>query len=241
MNRHPLRLLAALALVLVPLSSCSAPPRSADQYEETTRVATPPDPPHSSPPAPAPVLPYQADWSADEDGWIGSDDWTTVNGTLVSRGTDRGNEAGISAPLNLDGIDAYAVEAEIQANRNSDGGALSGLASYGVVVRIQDDGTGYGIGSCQSAGIYICAPDQPAPKIVGIWSDDGDTALDIRPFSGSDDWHLYRIEVRDNTLTVYIDGSFALSATDNAYLTGDVGLWSNRVQINVRRFAVTAL
>lgn len=241
MNRDLLRLLAVMALVLFPLTSCSVPQPSVDQARQTTVATTPPAPSPTSPSAPDPVLPYRADWSTGVAGWTGSDDWAAVNGTLLSRGSDRGNQAGIIAPLNLGGIDSYAVEAEIQANRNSDAGALSGLASYGVVVRVQDDGSGYGIGSCQSAGIFICAPDQPASKVVGIWADEGDTALDIRPSSGGDDWHLYRIEVRGNNLTVYVDGSYALSATDNTYLTGDVGLWSNRVQISVRSFEVTPL
>jgi hypothetical protein len=43
-------------------------------------------------------------------------------------------------------------------------------------------------------------------------------------------------------LRVLIDGAFALSATDNTHLSRrKVGLWSNRSQISVRSFDVTAL
>lgn len=72
----------------------------------------------------------------------------------------------------------------------------------------------------------------------GQCSDNGDRRGSVSPRA---DWHTYRVEVRSHKLTVSIDGAFALSTTDNPYLIGaKVGLWSNGVQIRVRRVEVTA-
>jgi hypothetical protein len=146
------------------------------------------------------------------------------------------------APLDLSGVGDYAVDAEIQLLRYTDEGMTSGLASFGVVVQIQEDGGGYTAGPCVSSGFFSCAPDQPTQRVAGLWADEGDTTLDVRPFRPRTDWHHYRVEVRGNTVTVFIDGAFALKATDNTYLGGrKVGLWSNRCQISVRSFEVAAL
>src|SRR5215218_3417339 len=107
---------------------------------------------------------------------------------------------------------------------------------------MEDDGRGYNAGPCVSSGFFTCAPEQPTQRVAVLWADGGNTTLDVRPFRPRTDWHLYRVEVRGNTLRVLIDGAFALSATDNTHLSRrKVGLWSNRSQISVRSFDVTAL
>jgi serine/threonine protein kinase len=189
----------------------------------------------------ASVLPYRADWSTGLTGWTGTEGWTASGGMLNSNGQDYGNGAGMFAPLDLSEIPDYAVEAEIQVVRAA-AGTISALVSFGVVVRMQNDGTGYNVGSCASSGIFSCATNQPAQWVAGLWADKGRTTLDVRPFKPGADWHTYRIEVRGNRITVSIDGSPALSTTDNTYISGTkVGLWSNRIQISVRRFEITAL
>lgn len=186
------------------------------------------------------MLPYRADWSTNSAGWTGTDDWIAAGGSMLADGT--GYQQTTTAPLDLAGIDAYAVEAEIMAIRNTQAGQISGLGSFGVVVRMQDDGDGYRIGRCVSAGIFICAPDQPSSQVAGIWTENGRTNLDVRPFVAGGEWHRYRVEVVGNTITVLIDGQFALSATDNTYREGGrVGLYANRTQVEVRSFEVRAL
>lgn len=54
--------------------------------------------------------------------------------------------------------------------------------------------------------------------------------------------HLYRVEAKDNTIKLFIDGNLILTMTDNRYLTGsEVGLWSNDVQFQVSSFKVMAM
>lgn len=187
-------------------------------------------------------LPYKADWSTGPAGWSGADGWSVTGGQMHSNGQNYGNAAGMVAPLNLASIDNYAVEAEIQLLRHTDAGMISGIASFGVVTRVQDDGSGYNAGPCVSSGIFSCASNQPDEGVAGLWTDQGRTTLDVRPFQPGSDWHVYKVEVRGNTLTVSIDGYRVLSATDNTYPTGaKVGLWSNRCQINIRRFEVNPI
>jgi len=177
-------------------------------------------------------------------GWTGHEDWTVSGGTLLSRGELYSTQASVFAPLDLDGVDDYAVEAEIQLVTNSDAGAFSGLASFGVVARADDQGVGYGAGRCTSAGIYSCVGNQPADSVALLWSNEDfdQKTLDAQPFTPGTDWHSYRLEVRGNTQTVRIDDQPVLSATDNSHLAGGhVGLWSYRTQVAVRSFAVTPL
>jgi hypothetical protein len=50
------------------------------------------------------------------------------------------------------------------------------------------------------------------------------------------------LEVRGNSMKLLVDGAFMLDATDNGLLSpGRVGLWSDRVQTNVRSFRVIVL
>ena len=234
----------AVTVLVTALASCSPPPSPVPSSSSPIAAISSTPAVTSSPSAPPTqsVLPYRADWSAGAAGWTGSDDWTAMGGQLHSDGTSYGNGAGMVAPLDLTGVGDYAVDAEIQLLRNSDEGMFSGLASFGVVVQMGEDGRGYTAGPCVSSGIYTCAPDQPTQRVAGLWADGGNTTLDVRPFRPRTDWHHYRVEVRGNTLKVLIDEAFALSATDNTHLRGrKVGLWSNRSQISVRSFEVTAL
>lgn len=71
---------------------------------------------------------------------------------------------------------------------------------------------------------------------------DNGNKLDKKPFQPGQQTHHYRAELRENSITVLIDGRPALSATDNTYLTGKrVGLFSSGGQLSVTGFTVTAL
>lgn len=56
-------------------------------------------------------------------------------------------------------------------------------------------------------------------------------------------WHTYRFDLKDDTLTFFIDGQKILTTTDTHYLSpGRVGLAVNSgSQIEVKSFQVTAL
>ncbi|HJT03950.1 MAG TPA: family 16 glycoside hydrolase [Pseudonocardiaceae bacterium] len=207
----------------------------------TIPVPTTTSPP---PPPPAAVLPYHANWSNGLDGWGGSAEWATTNGMLVNTGQGQQAKASIVAPLDLSSTDSYAVDADIQLVRYTDEGMFSAMDSFGVVVRVQDDGTGYGAGHCVSSGIFSCSSNQPDDHVAVLWTASGSNPadLDIQQFRPGTGYHHYRVEVRGNRLTVLIDGAAVLNATDNSYLGGKrVGLWSDHCQINVRSFAVSAI
>jgi len=133
---------------------------------------------------------------------------------LLNNGTHRGSvSAPIFAPYRPE-LANYAVEADIRVIEDGD--------SFGVVVRVDDDGGGY------AAGVGI----KGGQPFGGMSSG----------FEPGKDWHTYRIEVRGNVFTLYIDGTFKGSLTNNRLLSaGRVGLWSNRYQLEVRSFKVIAL
>src|SRR5215213_1886228 len=54
-------------------------------------------------------------------------------------------------------------------------------------------------------------------------------------FNPRKSWHLYRVEADGNKIKLLIDGAVIAEGVDNTYLSGgQVGLWSNEVQLNVR-------
>lgn len=181
-----------------------------------TPVATPASP--TSAPATT-ALPYRADWTGGLNGWNGSEGWTTSNGQLLARA----NADRILAPLDLSQVADYAVEAEIALVQGR-------YDQFGFVVRVQAEGNAYQIG--HDAG------DETA-----FLSVDCCNVLEERPFQPGNDVHRYRIEVRGNSIAVFVDGAPTLSAMDNTYLTGKrVGLFTEGdVQLSVKSFEVVAL
>ena len=54
--------------------------------------------------------------------------------------------------------------------------------------------------------------------------------------------HIYRVDIKDNTFQIYVNGGLRLSVTDNTYTMGTgIGLWINNAQLVVTSFKVTAL
>jgi hypothetical protein len=215
-----------------------------------TPTATPTPNPCSSKPNSGTVL-YRADWSQDTNGWVGSGDWTALNGMLVTAGN--GNPP-IFAPYHPGDncITDYAVVAtitRIKYNNNTQG-------SFGLVVRAAANGGGYTLSICAKqlyafgAIVGSCADDSDgnntyeALLLVGQNFPDGGTVLGsvgFKPIQNTQ--YTYRIEVKGNTIAVFINGNRIISpVTDNTYLSGgQVGIWSTDCQINVNSFEVVAL
>ena len=149
------------------------------------------------------------------------------------------------APLQLSTTPDYTVDADIQYLRHSDAGSISGMASFGVVVRAKPDGSGgYGVGHCVAAGIFSCASGESEANVAGIWDRtdlNNPKALATVPFTAQAGViHHIRVIVKENTITAKIDDGPPLNATDNAYLQGgEVGLWADRTQISVLRYEVS--
>ena len=194
-------------------------------------------------PTPEPRL-YKADWSNGMDGWTESGGWSNVNGMLVNDGSQYSlsGDPTVIAPYPPQDIANYSVQADIRLDRYTDEGGFSGEASFGIVVRSPDGGGGYKIGVCVSAGIYSCGTSDHEI----IFSDGSfyqDTPVKQSPFRPAyATWHTYRIDVLGNTIIVWIDGGMVFQLTDDKFLSaGRVGLWSDRSQISVRSFTITAL
>jgi hypothetical protein len=192
-----------------------------------------PSSPGASAPQPSPIpegpgsVLYQADWSKGLNGWSGSGDWSTLGGMLVCGGRDATASVGAVAPVDVSSANGYAVEADIQLLRYNPADG-----SFGLAVRGQENGNGYGFGATTD-GTIVLATDQN-----GVLQD----TLDSKPFDPGSNWHRFRIEVSGNTLRAFVDGSLVLNAIDNTFVAGDrVGLWSSGAQLNVRHFIVTAL
>src|SRR6266567_2479738 len=206
-----------------------------------TTAPTPTPTPFPTPtPTPFPqsgTVLYKADWSSGMNGWAGGDDWKTSSGLLLNDGTQ--SNSIILAPYNPgnSNIADYAVETVIQFVRHSDEGALGGLDSFGVIVRSPDGQKGYEFSACASAGFFSCGSNS-----VEIFISNGSQNIAENPYvpqKGST--HTFRMEVKGNKIKVLIDSRLFLQATDNTFLSGgQVGLFSNRSQITIRSFTVTA-
>jgi hypothetical protein len=180
-------------------------------------------------PAPGTVL-YEADWSSGMNGWQQAYGWSVLDGMLVNDGSDDAyTNHWISAPYHPGdaGIANYAVEAEIQVVQWP-GFSHSG---FGVVLR-----SGYQAGVCNH-GWGVSANAMAKQVGAGCW--EPIQALDFEPGT---EWHVYRAEIRSNTLTLLIDGTQYVQLTDNRHLEGaNVGLWGGNFQVSVRSFKVIAL
>jgi len=120
----------------------------------------------------------------------------------------------------------YVVEAEMQR--------VSGNA-FGLVARVQRDknlvlGNGYAAGvAAGTAGLFNGIPGRTAPLAPTVYE----------PGNG---WHTYRLEVEQNTIRMFIDGSLWTSQTNSDFPTGWMnGVWSLDARVNVRSYQVSGL
>jgi hypothetical protein len=162
-------------------------------------------------------------------GWHLANGWKQLNNELLNDGTN-GNYNGRATlvapascqPKTMD----YAVEATIQVV--SFGANYSG---FGINIRSgssQTDPAGY--------STYIDSADGANISVVG-----GDS-LNNASFNPGTSTHVYRAEVKGNTITFFIDGKNVLSVVDNRFIsTGQVGLWCANAQIELSSFKVYKL
>lgn len=189
-----------------------------------------PEPTPTPMPAAGTVL-YEADTSGGLAEWSGAGGWQTVGGMLVNDGTSD-TPTFIDAPFQPSTLD-YAIEVEMQWARDGE--------TFGVVAR-GGDGAGYWAGFAPDCNWEPNEDDIIlwAPLIESFCAEDGriagtEVGLDS-------EWHTYRLEVQGNTIRVLLDGTVVIETSDNRFLSpGQVGLWSDGAQVNVRRFSVIAL
>lgn len=219
----------------------------------TTQLGTEETPPPSPTSIQTPIpKSYQANWSQGMDGWLSSDqDWSAVNGMLVNDGNQYnydGNPS-ILAPFPSGNITNYSVQAGIRLDRYTDQGSYN-HASFGVAVRYSDNDGGFKLGHCaEAAGFSLVSycDSNGSGTFHEIILSDGNFYNDIpvqkAPFEPAyGKWHTYRIDVNGNVITVWLDGSQIFQVTDDRHPSGGkVGLWSDRCQISIRSFTITAL
>ncbi|MBX5451868.1 MAG: hypothetical protein IRZ24_17540, partial [Thermogemmatispora sp.] len=206
-----------------------------------TTSSTEPTPSPTTQPAPGTTL-CQADATQGWKGWSGSADWKVFNGQLLNDGTndDASLQPTIGAPCSLDGVANYAVEATIQIISSND----TDNDGFGITVRgdpTQDPWRGY-----IAAITYREFETNPYQAIIAANSysslSTSGQILATVPFNPGNRSHIYRVEVKDNSLRLLIDGGQALAVTDNRYLTTtQVGLSCFGFQLIVTSFKVISL
>lgn len=225
---------SAMAIAEVPPTPTPIPPTPTP---EPTEAPTPTPEPTAVPPTPTPdpaagTVLYEANASGGFEDWPTAGGWHVVADQLVNDGSN-GNTASLSAaPFDVQSSD-YAVEAEIQWNRDG--------TCFGVFGR-KDDRGGYYAGPSD-----YCGNSSSDWDVLELWAREDSREFRSSSISHVDlgldnGWHLYRIEFRANTIKVFVDGSLMIETSDNKYLSsGKVGVWTNGAQINVRSFKVISL
>jgi hypothetical protein len=157
---------------------------------------------------------------------------------LISDGTSRsqpgsagqGSDA-VQPPAKPSKAD-YAVTARIQVVDPTQNGCY-----VDIQFRTQSEGQG------QDRHGYVMGFSKDMGAFVGRFFPYSNlTSIKQTTFSPAGDWHEYRAEVVQNQLTLKIDGSTVLQATDNNYLdAGGVGLGNGNCQVQVSSFTVEPL
>ena len=167
------------------------------------------------------VLYEISDWSAGTSGWAAAGQWKTAGGMLV---TDGSSDSFAVAPVDLTGHPDYVVECEIQLlNPHSDTDAF--------LIARMINGCGYWAGF-----------DSNNTRMIIGYGSLGKRSVAHVDFVLDGNWHKYRLEVRGNSIRLFLEEAEVARAMDNrASEAGTVGIYCGNGQINVRAFRVIAL
>jgi len=187
--------------------------------------------PHLFVPPKTAVVLCQSSSSDNWKGWPLRSGWKRLGNVLLNDGSNGGYNGrptlvapASCQPKTMD----YAVEAKIQVVQSSDN-----YAGFGINMR--------GVPSSASEKGYSTYIDTTSFGGAGISAVGGDV-IKSAPFSPGTNFHVYRAEVKGNTITFLIDGSAVLSVVDNRYISaGEVGLWCANAQIELSSFTVAPL
>lgn len=182
-------------------------------------TTTVPLPPTTVASLPAETVLYEiTDWSTGLNGWGAAGQWKTVAGMLV---TDGSSDSFAVAPLDLGEQRNYAVECEIQILAPDAGTDVYLMARM-------TNGLGYWAGF----------NGENQRLVIGF----GESAIADAHFALDGEWHKYRLEVSDDTLTLRFEDAELVRTIDNQALeAGTVGIYCGKGQIRVRAFRVVAL
>jgi hypothetical protein len=164
-------------------------------------------------------------------GWHLRSGWKLLNGVLLNDGSNGGynGRPTLVAPASCQPKTAdYAVEAKIQVVQSGDNYSGFGINVRGIPSSTDEPGYSTYIDPSSTGGAEI--------SVVG-----GDV-IKSAPFNPGTGFHVYRAEVKGNTITFLIDGSVVLSVVDNRFISaGEVGLWCANAQIELSSFKLVKL
>jgi len=167
----------------------------------------------------------------------------------------RGRSGEQPAPYDTQPLVDYAVEAEVTFEQRTEPSPAAcderdaptfGLVSHGGATSEPKPSGPDGGAYYATISIIGDSCDPPAmaelAAPLAFSGDAGYPTLATGPLAMEPGWHTYRLEIKGDGVRLLIDEELVLSATSSWYLDGGhVGLWSSRVRLTVRRFAVTAL
>ena len=178
-------------------------------------------------PPPVSTGPYTADWSKGLGDWTGSPQWKAVGDGSIGSSGDDANNPNLFAPYQAAKAN-YSVESKMQFVRST-----QYSYDYGIVVRTTDSNDGYAAGVYNS-GAYIAKMAAGKVDYYNLLQQ-----KDLQPDTLT---HVIRVDVKNNSISLYIDNVLEVQTTDNSYLDpGRVGLRAASTDVNVFSFKVTPL
>jgi DNA-binding CsgD family transcriptional regulator len=183
---------------------------------------------------------FQADFTNGLQGWTAAPGWKTLNGQLLSDGTNTDPGQWLLAPFHPGDVTDYAVEmdAEVIGWTGTNICLLCSFdGSYGIAARVTGGDGGYAAGRHVTGSTTADLASELWRRNKNDWN-----SLSARKGDLPSGRHVHRIEVQGNQVRYLVDGVVMDEATDNSFLTGgQIGLWSNKAQLTVYSFKVIKL
>lgn len=175
-------------------------------------------------------FPFNAQWQSGMNGWIGSEEWKTAAGALLSDGSSDFYSGDVRAPFHPPSAD-YAIDVRVKI--------LSSLTDcyFAIIGRAHVDSVsglqGYALGYSTFFGGAV---------IASITPEDYFNVRSSAAYSPTNSTRTYRAEFRGINLTLLIDGRTVLQATDTQFTdAGSIGMRNAHCQIEVLSYQVEGL
>lgn len=183
---------------------------------------------------------YSASSEADFTEWQ-ADSWIHDGDTIGTEANANGGaETYVLAPFDLNGLNDFALEAEIR---------ISGQffpvddcpAYFGFIFALVEPAEGIFAGMDNIGDGGAACPTRYA--VWTPWIAWNATLEEIATLDGvlppDNDWHTYRLEVEGDQITLLIDGVEVFTSTDERYsVPGSVGIVSGNLALTVRSFSL---
>ncbi|HLG75829.1 MAG TPA: family 16 glycoside hydrolase [Ktedonobacteraceae bacterium] len=215
--------LLASCLVLL-LTSCA--------QDQLAKLATATTQPTSNSRPPGTML-YQADWTQGFDGWRNTNGWKIADGTLES---DASNTYIITVPY-MPAVSAYTIEFRLRvAHVPTDGG------NFLLIAQKQSHNDGYSAGVLDLRGPGIHATGVHPQCEADIDPSDDAAGYDGHDYEPGNNWHTYRVAVKNRMVDLYIDNllNSRNSSTATELSHGPLQIQSGAVAVQINSFHVVA-